>query len=148
MKAGTKPTCPLAPLVTAAAAKRAAALLADAKERGGKHLRTDPFGQETFGPVFVVRVVDTEEEAIALANKTAGAIWTRNMDKCLKLARRIRASHVVVNAMTIAFESELGSHGLGGKSGYGRFDIDNCTQHRTVVLVSPAAASEGVYGLA
>ncbi|KAF8521121.1 aldehyde dehydrogenase [Hysterangium stoloniferum] len=173
MKAGTEPTCPLAPLVTAAAAKRVAALLADAKERGGKllvgdltaqgavlqpHIISDVeedwpiWNQETFGPVFVVRVVDTEEEAISLANKTsytlAGAIWTRNMDKGLKLARRIRASHVVVNAMTIAFESELGSHGLGGKSGYGRFDIDNFTQRRTVVLVSPAAASDGVYGLA
>ncbi|KAF8521892.1 Aldehyde/histidinol dehydrogenase [Hysterangium stoloniferum] len=119
MKTGTEPTCPLVPLVTAAAAKCVAALLADAKERGGKLLVGDLtaqgavlailqphiisgvdedwpiWTQETFGPVFVVRVVDTEEEAIALANKTpytlSGAIWTRNMDNGLKLAHSIRA---------------------------------------------------------
>ncbi|KAF8521895.1 Aldehyde/histidinol dehydrogenase [Hysterangium stoloniferum] len=41
MKAGTEPTCPLAPLATAAAANCVAALLADAEERGGKLLVED-----------------------------------------------------------------------------------------------------------
>ncbi|KAF8521125.1 aldehyde dehydrogenase [Hysterangium stoloniferum] len=162
LHAGDSPTSELSPLVTATSAERVLSLITDAKSRGASVLVGDVTRQgavlqphillgvepgwpiweeETFGPVFGLKVVDTEEEAVELANESpytlSGAVWTRDMDKGLRLARRIRASHVLVNSFTTAFEPALGVHGLGGATGYGRFDVENFTQRRTVVLVSP-----------
>jgi len=162
LHAGNSPTSELSPLVDARSAERVLSLITDAESRGASVLVGDVTRQgavlqphillgvepgwpiweeETFGPVFGLKIVDTEEEAVDLANESpytlSGAVWTRDMDKGLKMARRIRASHVLVNSFTAAFEPGLGVHGLGGATGYGRFDVENFTQRRTVVLASP-----------
>lgn len=62
----------------------------------------DPVVQdEIFGPVLTVQVVDSEEEAIETANGTefglVAGIYTRDIGKAMKLARRIDAGQVTVN---------------------------------------------------
>lgn len=78
--------------------------------------------EEIFGPVLVVIPFDDEEEAIALANDSefglAGAVWTRNLNRAMRVARAVRTGTMWVNEYNL-----VPSHSpFGGykKSGYGR----------------------------
>ncbi len=59
--------------------------------------------EEIFGPVVCVIPFDTEKEAIQIANDTpyglAGAIWSRDIYRALRVARKIRAGILWVNTM-------------------------------------------------
>jgi acyl-CoA reductase-like NAD-dependent aldehyde dehydrogenase len=78
---------------------------------------------EIFGPVLVVIPFDSLEEAAALADRTrfglVAAIWTRDIDKAMSLASRIRAGQVYVNGYRAGAGVELPFGGYK-KSGYGR----------------------------
>lgn len=78
--------------------------------------------EEVFGPVLVVMTFRDEQEAVALANATrfglAGAVWSRDTARALRIAHQLRAGTVWVNSYkTINVMSPFG--GLG-ESGYGR----------------------------
>jgi acyl-CoA reductase-like NAD-dependent aldehyde dehydrogenase len=80
------------------------------------------FRQETFGPVAaVVRVAD-EEEAIATANDSVfglgGNLWTRDVERGKRVARRLETGGVFINGMT-ASDPRLPFGGVK-RSGYGR----------------------------
>ena len=57
--------------------------------------------EEVFGPVLVVHRCRDEEEALALANNTpyglGGSIWTQDINRALRLARRLDVADVWVN---------------------------------------------------
>lgn len=57
--------------------------------------------EEIFGPVAIVQSWTTEEEVVALANDTdlglSAAVWTRDIDRALRLSTAIRAGYVWVN---------------------------------------------------
>lgn len=159
IRSGSTSDAHIPPLVAEGSAERVIHLVNDAKARGGKLILGDLqnqqayikphivvgvepgwplWDQESFGPVFGIKVVDTEEEAVELANNTdyslMGGVWTNDIEKGLRVARQVRAGHVNVNGPTFGFEPTLGVHGLGGSTGYGNFDIDNFTQKRIVVI--------------
>ncbi|MGF1650385.1 MAG: aldehyde dehydrogenase family protein [Hyphomicrobiaceae bacterium] len=78
--------------------------------------------EEIFGPVLSVIPFDTEDEAIALANASAfdlaGAVWTRDVTRAHRVAARMRAGTVWVNAYrSLSVMSPFG--GMRG-SGFGR----------------------------
>jgi gamma-glutamyl-gamma-aminobutyraldehyde dehydrogenase len=56
---------------------------------------------EVFGPVLAITTVANDEEAIAVANNSdyglAAGLWTANVSKVHRLARRIRAGTIWVN---------------------------------------------------
>lgn len=57
--------------------------------------------EEIFGPVAIVQSWSTEEEAIALANDVplglSAAVWTRDIDRALRMSAALRAGYVWVN---------------------------------------------------
>jgi aminomuconate-semialdehyde/2-hydroxymuconate-6-semialdehyde dehydrogenase len=61
--------------------------------------RTDQ--EEIFGPVVTLAPFDTENEAVSLANGTryglVASLWTRDLDRAHRVARRIEAGIVWVN---------------------------------------------------
>lgn len=78
--------------------------------------------QEVFGPVLAAIVFDTEEEAIAIANGTdfglVAGVFTQDLNRALRCARRLRAGQVFVNEWYAGgIETPFGGVGL---SGYGR----------------------------
>lgn len=85
--------------------------------------------RETFGPVIALTPFDTMEEAIRLANDSEysliASLWTSNLHEAMKFAPQIKAGSVQVNGATIHVEPTFGNAGLGGASGYNRFNVDS-----------------------
>jgi aldehyde dehydrogenase (NAD+) len=78
--------------------------------------------EEIFGPVLSVLSFDDEAEAIAVANDNplglGSAVWTTDLDRAIRLARRLRVGDVWVNTHYVRLaESPFG--GVKG-SGIGR----------------------------
>jgi succinate-semialdehyde dehydrogenase / glutarate-semialdehyde dehydrogenase len=80
------------------------------------------FREESFGPVAAITRVPDEEAAIAAANDSpyglGSAIWTQDIERAKKLARKIEAGGVFINGMTTSNWKVP----FGGvkRSGYGR----------------------------
>jgi betaine-aldehyde dehydrogenase len=95
--------------------------------------------EEVFGPVLVMQAFDTEEQAVALANDSkyglAASIWSTDVDRPLRIARRIDAGTVWINDWAIVYdETEEGGY---KQSGVGRLNgvsaLDDFLEHRTII---------------
>ena len=78
--------------------------------------------EEVFGPVLAVMTFDDEDEAVCLANDTiyglAAGIWTRDLARAHRLARRIQSGTVYVNTYrAVSVVSPVGGYKM---SGFGR----------------------------
>lgn len=85
--------------------------------------------EEIFGPVLAVSTYDSEDEAIAIANHSIyglnGAIFSRDMEKALTLAGRIKTGTVEINGGGVGFHAPIGgvkASGLGREGGPEGFD--------------------------
>ena len=77
---------------------------------------------EIFGPVVAILPFDDEDEAVRIANDTiyglAAGIWTRDVNKAIRMAERIEAGTVYLNNyFNAATQSPVGGY---KQSGYGR----------------------------
>ncbi|KAH6657773.1 Aldehyde/histidinol dehydrogenase [Truncatella angustata] len=92
---------------------------------GGVTPEMDLYKTESFGPSVSLIEVETEEEALRIANDTeyglTSAVFTENLRTGLRFARGIESGAVHINNMTIHDESAL-AHGGCKASGYGRFN--------------------------
>jgi acyl-CoA reductase-like NAD-dependent aldehyde dehydrogenase len=79
--------------------------------------------EEIFGPVLAITDFDDLEEAAAFANRSdyglVAGIWTRDINKAMALASRIRSGQVYINTYGAGGGVELPFGGYK-KSGYGR----------------------------
>jgi acyl-CoA reductase-like NAD-dependent aldehyde dehydrogenase len=97
--------------------------------------------EEIFGPVLSVLGADDEEEALRIANGTeyglVASVWTADVGKAVRLARRIEAGQVSIN--TLWSGGVIGAPFGGYKSsGFGRTvsaeSVLDYTQIKTVII--------------
>lgn len=134
-------------LINSAAVDRNKQLLADARSKGasvevgdadggsGTTMRPvvlggvtpemDIYRTESFGPTVSLIDVETEEEAVRIANDTeyglSSAVFTTDLRRALRFARGIEAGAVHCNSMSVHDEAAL-PHGGAKASGFGRFN--------------------------
>ncbi|MGX1134377.1 acyl-CoA reductase-like NAD-dependent aldehyde dehydrogenase [Streptomyces glaucescens] len=135
----------IGPLVTEDAARRVAALVADAVGKGATALtgggepegavypatvltgvteEMDVYRAEAFGPVCTLATFADDDQAVALANDTENGltcgIITENGTHGLRVARRVHTGIVHVNDQSVGDEPQA-PFGGAKASGYGRF---------------------------
>lgn len=85
----------------------------------------DMYHIESFGPSVSVIEIESDEQAIEIANDTdyglSAAIFTENLGRGLRIAKRIESGAVHINAMSVHDEPVL-PHGGVKASGFGRFN--------------------------
>jgi acyl-CoA reductase-like NAD-dependent aldehyde dehydrogenase len=99
--------------------------------------------EETFAPIASIRVVDGDDEAVALANDTryglAAGIITGDQDRGMAVARRLETGIVHVNDQTVHDEAQMPFGGVKD-SGWGRFGgvtaIEDFTDLRWITVQS------------
>ncbi|MET9790351.1 aldehyde dehydrogenase family protein [Streptomyces canus] len=100
--------------------------------------------QEVFGPVATFEVFDSEAEAIGRANATeyglAASIWTRDVDRPLRVAREIKAGTVWTNTWAVVHDQF--EEGGFKQSGMGRLNgmrgLEEFQETKHLVHAAPA----------
>jgi len=101
--------------------------------------------EEIFGPVLAITDFDSLDEAAGFANRSdyglVAGIWTRDINKAMALASRIRSGQVYINTYGAGGGVELPFGGYK-KSGYGREkgleSLASYTQVKNVCIKFPA----------
>jgi len=79
--------------------------------------------EEIFGPVLAIITFDDLEEAVAIANRSqyglVAGVWTRDINKAMVIASKVRTGQVYINTYGAGGGVELPFGGYK-KSGYGR----------------------------
>ncbi len=149
----------IGPLITAAAVKVTDDRVKEAVSKGAKvHTGGVAIGQnyqptiltdvppdaaianeETFGPVVIVEVVDTPDEAVAAANRTlyglTSSILAGDTYKAFELAPRILAGIVNVNSPTVNDEIHAPMGGVRD-SGWGRTGPDSLKEFQDLIWIN------------
>jgi acyl-CoA reductase-like NAD-dependent aldehyde dehydrogenase len=105
--------------------------------------------EEIFGPVLTVERFDDEEQAIAMANATryglAAYVWTRDVDRALRTAERIKTGMVWVNSFFLRdLRTPFGGSkrsGLGRQGG--RYALEFWTEPKLVCLAYSGEPRDG-----
>lgn len=79
--------------------------------------------EEVFGPVLSVIGFDTEEEAVDIANSVdyglTASVWTRDLDRAIRVVRNIEAGHTWINGSSLHFPNVpyggIKASGVGAK---------------------------------
>jgi len=96
--------------------------------------------EEVFGPVLTMQVFDTEARAVALANDSeyglAASIWTRDVDRPLRIARELQVGTIWVNDWVVMRdEFEEGGYKQSGRGRLrGLAALDDFLEYKHIVL--------------
>jgi acyl-CoA reductase-like NAD-dependent aldehyde dehydrogenase len=111
------------------------------------------YDNESFGPVLALYIVDSDEEAIDLANSTkyglSAGVYSRDIARALKVASRLEVGQTHINFPlgTGMDEATLGI-GLSKASGWvkqnGSYGLDEFLELRTVTVTDPAEFAAGM----
>ena len=97
------------------------------------------YKQESFGPTVSVISFKDEDEALRIANDTeyglSSAVFSTDLRKALRLAKKIETGAVHINRMSVQDEAAL-PHGGAKASGWGRFNgaIDEWVRTKNITF--------------
>ncbi len=95
--------------------------------------------EEIFGPVLSILTYKDEEDAVRIANGTiyglAGAVWSGDSARALRVAGRIRAGSIDVNGGGFNIEAPFGGYKQSGYGReFGRFGLEEFLEVKTLQL--------------
>ena len=93
--------------------------------------------EEIFGPVLTIIPVDSEEEAIEVANDSryglSGAVWAKDPDRALAVARRLRTGQVDLNGGAFNGDAPFGGYKQSGNGRErGRFGLEDFLETKSL----------------
>ncbi|MDO9485578.1 MAG: aldehyde dehydrogenase family protein [Actinomycetota bacterium] len=94
--------------------------------------------EEIFGPVLVVIPVDSEVEALAVANNSAyglaGAVWSADRDHAVAFARKIRTGQVAINGGAFNARAPFGGYKMSGNGReLGKYGLEEFFEYKALV---------------
>jgi acyl-CoA reductase-like NAD-dependent aldehyde dehydrogenase len=111
---------------------------------------TDLMREETFGPVLPIRVVESADQAIELANTSkyglTASVWSKKIKRAEQVASRLRAGVVTINNHAFTGALPAAPWSGVGESGYGITNsplaLEALTRPRFVLVDKSGAARE------
>jgi acyl-CoA reductase-like NAD-dependent aldehyde dehydrogenase len=93
--------------------------------------------EEIFGPVLAILPVDSEVEAIEVANDTSyglsGAVWAKNQDRAMAVASEMRSGQVQINGGAFNSDAPFGGHKRSGNGReHGRYGIEEFLEFKAL----------------
>lgn len=93
--------------------------------------------EEIFGPVLSVMPYANEDDAVRIANSTiyglAGAVFSADTERALRVARRLRTGQVDINAAAFNTSAPFGGYRQSGNGReFGRFGLDEFCEVKSV----------------
>lgn len=96
------------------------------------------YKEEIFGPVLCVKPFETEEEVLKMANNSqyglAGAVFTKDLARALRVSSKVRAGTVCVNcALMVGPQAPMGGFKMSGNGReLGEYALRHYTETKTV----------------
>jgi acyl-CoA reductase-like NAD-dependent aldehyde dehydrogenase len=95
--------------------------------------------EEIFGPVLVIQPFDDEEDAVRIANATvyglAGAVWSADEERAIRVAKRIRTGQIEINGGRFNPIAPFGGYKQSGHGREnGRYAIEELLQVKSLQL--------------
>lgn len=95
--------------------------------------------EEIFGPVLSIIPYDTEEEAVRIANDTiyglAGGVWSGDVERAKRVARRIRAGQVDINGGRFNPNAPFGGYKQSGNGReFGKWGFEEYLEVKSLQL--------------
>ena len=102
--------------------------------------KLDIVQQETFGPVLTLQIFEDEAQAVTLANDSeyglSASVWTRDVDRSLRIAQALDAGSVWINDWAKVYDSA--EEGGFKQSGLGRMGglaaLDDFIEYKQIAL--------------
>jgi betaine-aldehyde dehydrogenase len=95
--------------------------------------------EEIFGPVLVVIPFEDDDDAVRIANDSryglSGCVWTNDIGRAMRMARRIRTGSVTLNGYRLELGAPFGGYkesGIGHK--FGPEGLGSFLHYKTVNL--------------
>ncbi len=95
--------------------------------------------EEIFGPVLVIMPYDDEDEAVLIANDSpyglAGAVWSEDLDRAKRIARRLRTGQVDINGGRYNPMAPFGGYKQSGNGReMGRYGLEEFLEVKSLQL--------------
>ncbi|WP_163999869.1 aldehyde dehydrogenase family protein [Pyxidicoccus caerfyrddinensis] len=95
--------------------------------------------EEIFGPVLVIMPYEDEDDALRIANGTiyglSGAVWSNDVERAKRVARRMRTGQVDINGGRFNPLAPFGGYKQSGHGReFGRYGLEEFLEHKAVQL--------------
>ncbi|MBM5811533.1 MAG: aldehyde dehydrogenase family protein [Gammaproteobacteria bacterium] len=99
--------------------------------------------EEIFGPVLSIITYRDEDEAVTIANDTsyglAGGVWSADLERAIRVARRLRTGQVDINGAPFNLQAPFGGCRQSGNGReLGRYGLEEYLEYKAIQLPPPA----------